>query len=150
MQEVLLESQYAGSLAWWKAVVQAETVHIDLGSHYVKGTKRNKCYILSPNGILRLSVPLEKGKHQRRPMGEVRISYADNWQKNHWMGLCASYRRSAYFEYYEQDILPVFNTRYEYLHECNAGIFEVVCRMLKLEKTVVWEKNYIPREALLV
>lgn len=146
VKAILLESQYAGSIPWWAALARADRIHIDLGGHYVKGSYRNRCEILSPNGVLRLSVPLEKGKHQRRPMNAVRISYADRWQKIHWMSLTSSYRRSAYFEFYEQDILPLFSNDYPLLHELNRAIFETVSALIGLNKQVIYENDYISQE----
>jgi hypothetical protein len=143
VEAVLLESQYAGSIPWWAAIARADQVHIDLGGHYVKGSYRNRCEILSPNGVLRLSVPLEKGKHQRRPMNAVRISYADRWQKIHWMSLEASYRRSAYFEFYEQDILPLFSYEHTFLHELNRTTYETICALIGLKKEVIYENDYL-------
>jgi len=145
MKGVLLESEYAGCTGWWAFIAQNTTVNIDLASHYTKASLRNRCYLMSPNGILRLSVPLEKGKHQRRPMKEVRISYDSNWQKIHWMSIVSCYRRSAYFEYYEDDIAPLFRQSPEYLHELNKLIYTKICSLLHLETGIYNLQEYIPR-----
>jgi hypothetical protein len=141
--KVLVESQYSGCMAWWAAVSKAEEVYIDLGGHYQKGSYRNRCHILSPNDMLRLSVPLEKGKHQRRAMGNVVISYEQDWQKIHWMSLTSSYRRSAYFEYYEQDIAHLFETKYTALHELNSAICTVVADLLGIQTNFINTESYI-------
>jgi len=139
---VLIEPQYWGSLAYFQEIVQAGTVTWDVSSHYRKGSYRNRCHIMGPNGMLSLSVPLEKGKDQHTAMGKVRISYTENWRKDHWQSLVASYRRSAYFEYYEEDIAPLYEETFEYLSDLNRATLEVVARLLKqswnLESTTAY------------
>ena len=71
---------------------------IDIYENYQKQTYRNRCYILSPNGVQKLIVPIEH--NGARVMKDLRVSYAENWQKEHFKSLESAYRRSPYFEYY--------------------------------------------------
>lgn len=120
----------------------ADTVMIDVHEHYRKGTYRNRCHIMGPNGLLKLSVPLIKGKFQHTPMGQVRISYKENWRKDHWMSLVSSYRRSAYFEYYEDDIAPIYKEEYEFLWQLNVATLDIVMRLLQHSIYLVYTDAY--------
>ena len=84
MRNILIESQYIGSCSYWKLLLDADTVVIDKHEHYVKRSYRNRAHILGANGLLRLSIPLESGKHQHAAMHDVRISYNQAWQNLHW------------------------------------------------------------------
>lgn len=130
---ILTEWHYWGNISWYSALMRADGVVMDIHSHYRKGTFRNRTQVMGPNGLLSLSVPLIKGKFQHTPFGKVRVSYAENWRKDHWMSIIASYRRSAYFEYYEDDFQPIYQTEFEYLFQLDKACLDVINRLLKLD-----------------
>jgi hypothetical protein len=99
---------------------------------------------MGPNGMLKLSVPLVKGKFQHTAFGKVRVSYTENWRKDHWMSLVSSYRRSAYFEFYEEDIAPIFKQEYEYLWQLNEATFKTAMSLLKKELPYTFSEQYFP------
>lgn len=113
--------------------MNTDLVVMDVHSHYRKGSFRNRTQIMGPNGLLNLSVPLIKGKFQHTPFGKVRVSYAENWRKDHWMSIITSYRRSAYFEYYEDEFQPIYQQEFEYLFQLNQACMDVINRLLKLD-----------------
>jgi hypothetical protein len=141
---LLIEPHYWGNIAFYQSILKAGEVVFDLHSHYRKGTFRNRSQVMGPNGLLNLSVPLQKGKFQHTPMGKVRVSFAENWQKDHWMSLVSAYRRSAYFEYYEDAILPVYEVEFEYLFELNSATLKIIQQLLKLEFNVSYTHKYFP------
>lgn len=99
---------------------------------------------MGPNGMLSLSVPLIKGKEQHSILDKVKISYSENWRKDHWQSLVSSYRRSAYFEYYEDDIAPIYEQEFEYLKDLNTATIEVVLKLLKQKIDYSFSEKYIP------
>ncbi|MBX2846077.1 MAG: WbqC family protein [Saprospiraceae bacterium] len=121
MSSIILESQYFPPIATMAVLEQSTTVVFDVHEHFVKGSYRNRCHICGANGLLRLSVPLLKGKHQRRAVKDVQISYDHDWQKLHWQSIETAYRRSPYFEYYEDDFKELFSKRYAYLVGLNQA-----------------------------
>lgn len=141
---LLIEPHYWGNIAYYKIIHHAGEVVVDLHSHYRKATFRNRTQIMGPNGLLNLSVPLQKGKFQHTSMGKVRVSYAENWRKDHWMSLVSAYRRSAYFEYYEDDIRPIYEGEFEFLHQMDMATIEIVQRLLKLDFRVDFSERYFP------
>jgi hypothetical protein len=144
---LLIEPHYWGNIAYYQTILKAGDVVFDLHGHYRKGSFRNRTQIMGPNGLLNLSVPLQKGKFQHTPMGKVRVSYAENWRKDHWMSLVSSYRRSAYFEYYEDDIRPFYEEEFEFLFQMNVAALEIVRRLLKLELKVGFSEKYFPESS---
>ena len=70
---ILLELPYLPPVSWMALAWQSKTLWLEACENYQKGSYRNRCHIAGPNGIQRLSVPLEKGKHQQTPIRQVRM-----------------------------------------------------------------------------
>lgn len=142
MNAILIESQYTGCCGYWNLLLQADSILIDRQEHFVKRSYRNRAHILGANGILRLSIPLESGKHQRAAMKDVRISYRQDWQKLHWESLVSAYRRSPYFEYYEDGFRKLYNEPVEHLIEYNTQWMMAVASLLKITLPISFTEKY--------
>lgn len=96
----------------------------------------------SPNGLITLSVPLVK-RAKRQAVKDLKISYDYNWQLLHWRTLESGYRRSPFFEYYEDDFRPFYHDKkYEYLVDLNENIQQVVLDLLRKKKTYGFSTSY--------
>lgn len=119
---------------------------IEKFEHFPKQTYRNRAVIHSPNGKLDLIIPVVKGSKVHTVIKDVRISYESNWQRLHWMSIQTSYRRSAYFEFYEDAFLPFFEKKYEFLFDYDVTLLSLILKLLRINKTIsytnVYEKNY--------
>jgi len=145
MSKLLIELQYFGTISWYLAMMGHDAVMIESQENFEKSTYRNRCYIASPEGKLRLTIPLMHGRNQRAKYSEVKIDYSHDWQKNHWDSLCSCYRNSPYFEFYEDKFLPCFSAKPEFLFDFNKQIFLLMLELLELdiqfEHTIAYEKN---------
>jgi len=75
-------------------------------------------------------------------MKDVKISYAEDWQKDHWKSLEASYRRSPYFEYYEHLFFPFYKEKKETLLEFNLELHDTILKILSLELPYSQSEKY--------
>jgi hypothetical protein len=101
------------SISWWAQALAAGVVCFDRDEPFRKMTCRNRYHIAGAQGLIRLSIPLTRGRSQRVPMGEVRICNRDRWQTQHWRTITAAYRRSPFFEIYEHSLEELFRTPWE-------------------------------------
>jgi len=99
--------------------------------HFPKQTFRNRASIASPNGVLDLIVPVVKGAKVHTPVKDVKISYDFKWQRLHWLSLEACYRSSAYFEYYEDEMAPFYEKKYNFLLDYNLDLLNWIFKQLK-------------------
>jgi hypothetical protein len=145
---LLFESQYFPPICYYKTLIEHAILQIERYEHYQKLSYRNRCYIAGPNGPILLSVPLAKGKNQRTIMKDVRISNEERWQALHWKTLVSAYRRSPWFEYYEEDLQGLFEQPCQFLLDWNLACFEWVNRALGYSCvptfTDRFEKQYDP------
>jgi len=123
--------------------LKTDEVWIEKFEHFPKQTYRNRASIYSPNGKLDLIIPVMKGAKVHTVMKDVRISYESDWPRLHWMSLQTSYRRSAYFEFYEDDFAPFYQKKYEFLFDFNVDLLALVLRLLKARKTITFTDTYM-------
>jgi len=119
---------------------------IEKEEHFPKQTYRNRANIYTPDGVLGITVPVMKGSKNHTKIKDVKISYDFEWQRLHWLSLQACYRRSAYFEYYEDELAPFYEKRFEYLFDYNEQLFQFILKSMKikveLRYTETFEPNY--------
>jgi len=117
-------------------------VLIERNEHFPKQTYRNRANIYSPDGILALTVPVVKGSKNHTCIKDVRISYEFNWQRLHWMSLQACYRRSAYFEYYEDDFAPFYENKKTFLFDYNEQLLQLLLKSTKIKSRFSYTETY--------
>jgi len=124
-------------------------VLIEKEEHFPKQTYRNRANIFSPDGVLALVVPVVKGSKTHTKIKDVKISYDFNWQRLHWQSLQACYRRSAYFEYYEDELAPFYEKKFNFLFDYNAQLLQFVLKAIKLKVELNYTETYKAQYPLL-
>jgi hypothetical protein len=119
-------------------------VLIEREEHLPKQTYRNRAYICSPDGVLSLVVPVVKGSKQHTRVKDVKISYDFDWQRLHWQSLQACYRRSAYFEYYEDELAPFYQKKFTFLFDYNEQLLRFILKSIKLKVELNFTTDYEP------
>lgn len=138
---------YLPPVAWFsKFIAYQPGVFIEAEEHFPKQTYRNRANIYSPDGMLSLVVPVVKGSKVHTKVKDVRISYDFRWQRQHWMSLEACYRRSAYFEYYEDALAPFYQKQFTFLFDYNEQLLHLLLKSIKIpaspQKTEGYEAVY--------
>lgn len=105
---------------------------IEQEENFPKQTYRNRTNIFGANGKLSLIIPINHtGK---RVMKELQISYAENWQKQHWKSIKIAYQSSPFFEYYEDQLIRLYQKEEKYLLDFNLKSISIIQNLLKIEK----------------
>jgi len=119
---------------------------IEREEHFPKQTYRNRANIYSPDGILALTVPVVRGAKNHTKIKDVKISHDFDWQRLHWLSLQACYRRSAYFEYYEDEFVQFYEKKFPFLFDYNEQLLRFILKSIKLKVdlnyTVTYEAEY--------
>lgn len=138
--KALVHPTYFPSISHYAAMVQAKQVVFEMEDNFQKQTNRNRMYIYSPNGIQLLNIPIKHSKVVHQKYKNVKIEPEFNWQKQHFKSLEAAYRTSPFFEYFEDDLAPVFQKKHTFLMDLNLEVFELLNQCLGIsilpEKTV--------------
>lgn len=126
---ITIEPHYLPSLEYFILLSQTNSVNWDVKSPFQKQTFRNRCYILGPNKVLSLIVPVHF--HQSTPLQEVRIDYRQSWVKDHWGAICSSYGKSPFFEYFGAEFHTVLKSKPKYLIDLNQAMLSVCLHILQ-------------------
>ena len=132
-QSAILSTAYLAPIQYYSKLKNYQNCLIEHFEHFPKQTYRSRCDVYSPNGILKLSIPLVKRNH-RQIIKDIRISYDHDWQKLHWRSLESCYRRSPFFEYFEDDLLPYYtDKKFDFLIDLNEALQQEILKLLKLK-----------------
>ena len=143
MLKILLHPTYFPDIITFAHLAQYE-VRWEIWDNYQKQTYRNRCYICNDQGKHMLSIPIKHvgGKQGRQRYKEVLLDNSYSWQRQHWRTLETAYRTSPYFEYYEEDLRPLFEKKYRFLLDFNLRTIAVLCASLQLDMPNDKSENY--------
>ena len=135
--ELEIFSSYVPNVATLAVLAQQECVNIQTQAFYQKQTYRNRTQIAGANGVLNLSIPIEKGvKGTRLVDQDVMISYDEMWQNNHWKSFVSAYQSSPFFEFYQDELKAVFFKKQKKLLDFNMDILQLIMDWLELDTQI--------------
>src|SRR5690554_18863 len=150
MKPILLHPTYFPSIEQMAYMAKADKVVWEFQDNYQKQTYRNRAYIAHSNGKLLLNIPIQHKRGERQKTKDVLAVEEFPWQNQHFKSLQIAYRTSPYFEFYEDDLEPLFLNPVNNIIEHNLHIINVLCDLIGMEfnavKTNVFEKN--PKDIL--
>ena len=141
MKQLLLSTTYFGPIQWYQKLYRAESVQIERWESFQKQTYRNRCIIATTNGPQALTVPIER-QFTINCIKDIRISDHGNWRHLHWNAMQSAYGESPFFDYYQDDIRPFFEQRWDYLLDFNEAIREKMCELLDIQPKVDYSKEF--------
>lgn len=130
---VLLSSAYLAPVQYYSKIVSSEIVYIEQCENYIKQTYRNRCSILSANGIMNLSIPIESLGGKKSLVRDICIAEHGNWRHLHWNALISAYNSTPFFEYYRDYFEPFYEKTYKYLFDFNEELREMICGLLDID-----------------
>ena len=143
METILIHPTYFTSIVQMIAFVQAKNVIFESDDNYQKQSYRNRTYIAHSNGKLLLNIPIKHTqKGLRKKTNEVHVENSFPWQIQHWKSLESAYRTSPYFEYYEDELKPLFFKPVRSLFDFNLEGFDLICELLEISKSYDFTKEY--------
>lgn len=129
---VILSSAYLAPVQYFTKLITYDEVWIELREHFLKQSYRNRCVILTANGIQSLSIPVAEGSNSKKLICDVSVSYDHPWQKLHWRAIISAYNNAPFFEYYCDSLAPFYHEkRWKFLTDFNFEIQSVVLNELK-------------------
>lgn len=144
--KVLLHPSYCPNIATFVAIAQYE-IEWEIADNYQKQTYRNRTYICTDRGRHMLNIPIQHvGKSQGRQLyRDVKLDNTYPWQRQHWRSLETAYRTSPFFEFYEDEIAPLYTKTYTYLLDYNMESITRLCDALQMDmptsRTSAFEKT---------
>jgi len=148
---VRVSSCYLPARELLAALSDAGCCHVDIDEPWQKQTLRNRTYILGPNGVQTLTVPVCHTGRITAPIREIRISYAEPWLRVHKGALFSAYNSSPFFEYFRDELFSIFDSKPAYLIDLNESLHEFLRRRLRTEYRMIGKNeavDYLDRRPL--
>ena len=135
---------YFSPISQYMAIANSDEILFEVEDNYQKQTYRNRCYIYGPNGKQLLNIPV---KHlngtQKKKTKDTLIDNKTPWQSQHLKSLQIAYRNSPFFEFYVDDLLPIFSKKYNYLLDLNIDTYLFITEALQINANYSKTDQYI-------
>jgi len=139
----VLPTAYLAPISYYATLLQQPNCNIELNEHFVKQSIRNRCEIYGANGKLRLTIPKERKGSSKTIIQNLKISYKQNWQKEHWNAIVSAYNSSPFFEYYKDKLQAIFEEKEDYLVAFNSKLQKAIINLLQEEITSKTTTEYL-------
>ena len=141
---MLLSTAYFPPLQWFALAARDITLSpdrvlpfeffLEACENYQKQTYRNRCYILGPQGVQMLQVPVAHGPSWA--ISDVLVDYSTPWVVRTERALDTAYESAAFYEYLRDDVFSILESRPERLWDINLRIIEWCFRRIGLPGTI--------------
>ena len=142
----LFTTAYFPSISYMARFLAEDKPVVEVWETYHKQTYRNRCRVMTANGVESLSVPVVKVNGNHTMTKDIAISPIEPWQHIHSRCLESAYKASPYFDHYYDFLRPIFEDHFERLIDLNDAAMQAVFKMLKVKKEIVHTMDYV-REA---
>ena len=114
---MLTELQYFGTISYIKTIQEAQSVSFDENELFSKMSFKNRTIIASAQGPLNLTIPILGGRDQKNKLKDISIDYSTQWQYQHLKSIKSCYKRAPFFDYYEDSLSILLETKKENLFD---------------------------------
>ncbi len=139
---MLLHPTYFPSIHHFVAMSHKDKVVFEVNDFFVKQTYRNRCYIYTEKGKELLNIPIQHEKGVKQRTKDIKIDYRNRWNIQHLRALQTAYRSSPFFEFYIDDLLPIFEKKYTFLLDVNLLSHKLICNALDLDISYSLTEEY--------
>ena len=138
----LFSTAYFPCISYMARFLADDEPFIEVCDTYHKQTYRNRCRVMTANGVESLTVPVIKVNGNHTMTKDMVVSYKEHWQQIHRRCLESAYKAAPYFDHYYDTLKPIFETRFERLIDLNDAAFSAVLKMLKVQKEIVHTTDF--------
>jgi hypothetical protein len=131
---------YLAPISHWKQIIKGKIIW-DHHQNFNKQTLRNRTFIHSANGLLKLTIPI-KHSEEKFILKKALIENDYKWQQNHWKSIESAYRSSPFFMYYEDSLKEIYNKEYEKLIDINIDLTKLVYEWLEIKANIFLTDEY--------
>jgi hypothetical protein len=131
-QVSVIDIQYFPSIPFFTLLAGSRKVLFETHENFVKQTYRNRCRILTANGVEDLVIPLRK-PYYHIPITEVRIDNRQDWAGKHQKAIQSAYGKAPWFFQYKDAVREILYSGKHYLAEFNLYGIELCLKLLGMD-----------------
>lgn len=138
----IFPTAYLPSIAYMATLMHYENVIIEQYETFPKQTIRNRAIIITAQGKMPLVVPAIRTNGNHTTTKDIEISYAENWNIQHWRSIETAYNSSPYFLYYKDGIEKIIMAPHRTLLELNTELTQHILKKLKIQCEITLSKDF--------
>lgn len=139
--KALVEIQYLPPLEYFAMLMLHPETVLERHENYIKQSYRNRCYINTANGVLKLVVPVSiKGTKAR--INEVYVDNKSKWQNLHWRAIQSGYGKAPFFEHYEAGLRHILFQGHELLYDLDFALLSFCLQSIQLKISLSASNSY--------
>lgn len=140
---ILLSTAYLPNIQYFTKVLFGKQIIIEVHDTYEKQSYRNRTTIFGANGPLDLVIPVKRPQGNHTKTCDVLLDYDMPWHQIHWKAIVSAYRHSPFFEIFEEEIKPLYQTKLKYLIDWNFTLLDALMDMIDREKHYSRSEQYL-------
>lgn len=138
----LFSTAYLAPIQYYSKFLIYGNIFIEKFEHYSKQSYRNRCTIMSANGLLNLSIPVKRESDIKVHTKDIRIDNDKRWASIHWRAIESAYRSSPFYIYYAEDLQAILNKKYEFLIDLNLELQDLLVSLLGVKANIQYTSDY--------
>jgi hypothetical protein len=142
LETILLSTAYLAPIQYYCKLIGSEKVIIEQHENYSKQSYRNRCNILTANGVLSLAIPVIHNGGNKIPIRDVEIDYSTRWKAMHCGAIESAYRSSPFYIYYSDEFWAVFDKKFKYLFDFNSELQNFFFDQLKIKIEISFSSSF--------
>lgn len=140
---VLMELYYLPCIAYFLHLQKFRNIIVEVNENYTKQTYRNRSYILTANKVQMLSIPVSKDEEKTK-LKDIRVSYSQRWQNNHWRAIRSAYGKSPFFDFFADYFHDILYSKYKFLVDLNLDLLTKCLELLNWhDKKIEVTSSYV-------
>ncbi len=142
-KRVLLATSYLPNIEYIYCLIMADAASIELYETWAKQTWRNRCRLLSGNGVTDLVIPVKRPAGNHTKTKDILISDHENRQKQHWRSITSAYSKAPFFLYYKDLIAPFYLEKITpKLWQFNHEILQAIVKELGITTAIDFTNSF--------
>ena len=140
---MLLTTAYFPPIEYFALLAKYSVVYMEACENYQKQSWRNRCRILTANGVESLNVPVvhENGTFSL-PIKEIRVEYTTPWVLRTERAIESAYSSSPFFIYYKDALFSILDSHPATLWELNRRIIDFFCSKIGISPSILETADY--------
>jgi hypothetical protein len=130
MKAAIIQSNYLPWKGYFDIIHDVDIFVFLEDVQYTSRDWRNRNKIKTHDGIKWISVPILGGINQK--IYEAKIDYSQNWIEKHKNMIHHSYARADYYPTYKNEIMEIFNHKFETISDLNIFAINLIGKVLEI------------------
>lgn len=127
---VILSTAYFPPVEYFSILAKYSVVYVDSEENYQKQSYRNRCRILTSNGVEDLRFPIVHDG--ARKITDIKVDYKTPWVRQTEYAIETAYYSSPFFEYYRDQLFAILDSRPGRLWDLNSALTDFFIRKIGL------------------